>query len=261
MARRHAPPFNTAARESKSMASATQYYLRKDVFFCTDQGHLFFLDLKKDKYLSIPRKQTILFQDFFRRLPLPTEEEGNPADSLSPDVIVRLSRNLADSGILTTTPSDGKKAVETHWPTASADLIEGDNRERPAASAAAVVRFLAASTAASAKLRWQTLDRTVRSVQARRQRRNPADGPPRRARVKHLVQTFQALRPIYPRKYLCLFDSLALSGFLSFYDVYPRWVFGVTAEPFHAHCWLEDDGLVYNDQLDRVRQYKAIMVV
>ena len=63
------------------------------------------------------------------------------------------------------------------------------------------------------------------------------------------------------RSYLCLFDSLALIHFLARFRVFPDWVFGVTADPFEAHCWVQTGGVVLNDTVERVSAFTPIMSI
>ncbi len=76
-----------------------------------------------------------------------------------------------------------------------------------------------------------------------------------------MARVFLKYRPLFPRDYLCLFDSLALVRFLSGYDLYPDWVFGVQEDPFRAHCWVQAGEVVLNDHLDNVAVYTPIMTV
>lgn len=75
------------------------------------------------------------------------------------------------------------------------------------------------------------------------------------------MEKFQYLRPYYIRKYLCLYDSLALLEFLAHYRIFPQWVFGVTGQPFNAHCWIQESDCVLNDTLEHVRGFTPIMAV
>jgi hypothetical protein len=54
---------------------------------------------------------------------------------------------------------------------------------------------------------------------------------------------------------------LALLEFLARYEVLPRWVFGVRARPFVAHCWVQYEDIVFNDTVEHVASYTPIMVV
>ena len=76
-----------------------------------------------------------------------------------------------------------------------------------------------------------------------------------------LVSVFDRLRWFYPRSYLCLFDALALIHFLARFHVYPDWVFGVNADPFEAHCWVQAGGIVLNDTVERVSAFTTLMSV
>jgi hypothetical protein len=40
-----------------------------------------------------------------------------------------------------------------------------------------------------------------------------------------------------------------------------NWEFGVRPLPFSAHCWIEHDGMVLNDHLGHVSEYRKIMSV
>jgi hypothetical protein len=80
-------------------------------------------------------------------------------------------------------------------------------------------------------------------------------------RTATLAYHFSRYRPLYPKDYLCLFDSLALLLYLARYDLYPMWVFGVREAPFFAHCWVQVGPIVLNDHLDKVIPYTPIMVI
>ena len=68
---------------------------------------------------------------------------------------------------------------------------------------------------------------------------------------------FVAARPAIPLSRSCLLDSVALYLFLR--DSRVELVFGVSIEPFAAHCWLERDNFLLNDELDHVRHFTPIL--
>jgi len=86
-------------------------------------------------------------------------------------------------------------------------------------------------------------------------------GAPDFDRARSLVRVFARLRWYYPRPYLCLFDSLALLHFLARFDLFPDWVFGVSADPFEAHCSVQLGDVVLNDTVERVSALIPIMSV
>ena len=78
-------------------------------------------------------------------------------------------------------------------------------------------------------------------------------------RSRELVDIFGRLRSLFPRRYLCLFDSLALIEFLARYDLFPSWIFGVRLEPWAAHCWVQEAGHIFNEELEEAAGYTPVM--
>jgi hypothetical protein len=77
-----------------------------------------------------------------------------------------------------------------------------------------------------------------------------------------LLSAFRRLRLLFysPRRN-CLLDSLVLLFFLRPYGIVPKMVFGVAARPFHAHCWLEWNGIVLNGGADVASLHRRIREV
>ncbi|MGB6449413.1 MAG: lasso peptide biosynthesis B2 protein, partial [Steroidobacteraceae bacterium] len=119
--------------------------------------------------------------------------------------------------------------------------------------------FLLACRRADIALRRQSFETVVSDVEIRK-RRGRADSPAP-GRAVRLAAVFDALRPIYPRPYLCTFDSLALVHFLAYHRLHARWVFGVRADPFYAHCWVQYGDTLLNDAVERVLPLTPIMAV
>ena len=81
-------------------------------------------------------------------------------------------------------------------------------------------------------------------------------------RMKQYAATYERLRPLLlTANEKCLFDSLAMMGFLADQDLYPRWIIGVKTRPFGAHSWVQAGSTVLNDQHEYVRQFRPILAV
>jgi hypothetical protein len=117
--------------------------------------------------------------------------------------------------------------------------------------------FIRASLITSYKLRKVGIEGIVKAVDRRSFQRIRSDST---IPIADLVGAFLLLRPLYPRTYLCLFDSLCLIHFLIQFQHSPQWVVGVKVEPFGAHCWVQDGDTVLNDTVEAVRQYTPILV-
>jgi hypothetical protein len=111
------------------------------------------------------------------------------------------------------------------------------------------------------QLRWHHLEQTVDAVRLRKARGQKSSAPGSLRDVEQLTSIFMRLRPFFPRDFLCLFDSLALLEFLAMYDIFPTWVFGVSLEPWSAHCWLQQDSCVLDDDVEGAAGYTPVMII
>ena len=76
-----------------------------------------------------------------------------------------------------------------------------------------------------------------------------------------LSARFERSRRFSPIARRCLIDTLALDTWLSDAGQACQIVFGVTAAPFRAHCWLQAPVGVLNDSFDHVTRYTPILTV
>jgi hypothetical protein len=72
---------------------------------------------------------------------------------------------------------------------------------------------------------------------------------------------YAKLRPWYPRRYLCLYDALALVEFLARRNLFPKWVFAVQAQPFGAHCWVQAGEHLLNEVTEYALEFTPIMTI
>lgn len=91
--------------------------------------------------------------------------------------------------------------------------------------------------------------------------------PPRPAQARDdrvsagVVAAFARTSPWLPRQGACLFRSSVLLRALRYSGQNAIWVFGVRTWPFSAHCWLQIDDQVLDDDPERVRLFTPIMAV
>lgn len=241
----------------------TDYQLAPGVHFCTSDGRIVFLDLRRNRYLCLNRRNSenaaILIggPDLFnekRHAPVDAAVYSNTEDTRL------LVAALIQKGLLTRGSANGGETACCHIPLAARSTLSAKSKAKRAASAINWASFIRASLTASWKLRWYSMQRTVESVKHRKQGHPlaPTNG---QQNLPELVEIFNCLRPYYIRRYLCLYDSLALIEFLALYQLFPRWVFGVTAEPFNAHCWVQERDQVLNDTVEYVRSFTPIMAI
>ena len=73
------------------------------------------------------------------------------------------------------------------------------------------------------------------------------------------AETFRRARLYVPIETCCLLDSLSLIDFLSRRRLPARLVFGVTSDPFAAHCWVQAGEWVLNDLVGNVIAHTPIL--
>lgn len=76
-----------------------------------------------------------------------------------------------------------------------------------------------------------------------------------------ITRAFQALLPWAPGQGVCLYRAFVLLTMLRLNGLAAAWVFGVRTWPFGAHCWLQCNDAVLDDDPERVAQYIPIMVI
>lgn len=235
-------------------------FLQSHIFLCPAKRHWVILDVNRDKYLCVQRR---LLEALGPRLQ--GWEGGAGAEARNAAVpaeeALALANQLMSLGILSEHSEGAKdaRAVVYPRPTEALDLdLPRRQRRLPGIHAPA---FFASSMRASRQLGTRRFQSIVESVRERKACHAGRAGPFDLARARSLVAVFERWRLFYPRSYLCLFDSLALIHFLARFHVYPDWVFGVAAEPFEAHCWVQAGNVVLNDTVERVSAFTPIMHV
>ena len=147
------------------------------------------------------------------------------------------------------------------FPQAGIELSSDQYDESPPRRLADTAAFLKAVVQATIVLRWGSLERAVRRVKTRRARLQGSQLFDIK-RTRELVSVFTDLRPLlFTSREACLFESLVLLEFLACYGIFPRWIFGVRARPFAAHCWVQQGDVVLNDTLGHLARYTPIMMV
>lgn len=235
-------------------------HLHKNVFVCETNGHLVFLDLARDAYSALDRNQSRMISSALGGLRERAQYDAHHAFADMTE-LNELARVMIDAGLLTAQCEQGKLPAPPAVPmprlSFSLELTEQLIRPR----LIEVLRFFSACLRASCMLRSRTILEITEGIRARKRRATERAAPLEMDAIERLVLIFQHLRPFYSRPYLCLYDSLALLEFLAMYGVYPSWIYGVTAEPFYAHCWVQEGDVTFNEAVEVARGYTPIMVV
>ena len=240
------------------------YFLAPHVYPCVTDDHVVLLDLHRDKYVGVGREQMAGLAARVKGWPLPApapEGEGSSVRSSNTRAEGVLAKLLA-SGMLTTDPAIGKEAKPLEMARPEAALIEDDLEKTPPVTATHVRRFLLASAVAALEMKVRSIERVMIGVRARKARAQVASSSIDLPAAREAVGAFIRLRPLlFGAQDACLYDSLTLVRFLSYYGIFPTCVIGVTTGPFVAHCWVQEGEVVFNDAPEYVRRYTPILAV
>jgi hypothetical protein len=235
-------------------------FLRSHVFLSRGKRHWVILDANRNKYQCVSRRQFEALGPSLSGWKEPADTSGDGAGPI-PKVAEELAKALLSQGILSEHSADTKDALPTDYPLPK-QAIDLDCPEPSRWSSwIHAGPFFASCRRASRELSQQPFQVTVEAVRARKSRYAARVDATDLERVRPLVLVFNRLRWYYPRPYLCLFDSLALIHFLACFDLFPDWVFGVSADPFEAHCTVQLGSVVLNDTVEHVSALIPIMAI
>jgi hypothetical protein len=245
------------------------YLLAPHVYPCVTDDHVVLLDLQRDKYVGVDREQMASLAERVKGWPLggapalvgsPVSNDV-PAPAPNPRGEAVVGKMLA-AGMLTTDPAIGKEAKPVQMPRAEAALVEEELEAQPTVTFMHVVRFLRATALTSLAMKVRHIESVIAAAKVSKSAavRNAPSVDLEAARAA--VGAFIRLRPLlFGAQDACLFDSLALMRFLSYYGIFPTCVIGVQTGPFAAHCWVQHDAVVFNDAPEYVRRYTPILTV
>lgn len=170
---------------------------------------------------------------------------------------------LAARRVLTKDSSCGRSATAVSIETPTRSLLDHDlDWDRPAITGAHLGRFLLALLKCRVRQTQRPLESLAQWVTVRRAQAGSASD--NHADMHRLVHIFRRLRPlISSTRDRCVPDALGLIEFLALSgaDISGvRWVVGVRARPWGAHCWVQQNEVVVNDTCERVMQYAPILI-
>ena len=244
-----------ARRSHAWLMDTLEYFLHPKTFLCSAPRHWVLLDVRADRYLCLNLEDVALLRPW-----LNGQNEDDATDA-RPDVMpaqaAALMQQLLDRELLIPRAASARPVTPTRWalPTQTLQLSTTSGL---LASIVHAPTFVYSSIFADHALRRRSLE-VISGRVSRHRAQQSRNRPFPWETTSRVIATFNTLRLFYPRSYLCLFDCLALLQFLSFHSIFPTWVFGVVADPFSAHCWLQQGDVVLNDTVETVAKFTPIM--
>jgi hypothetical protein len=239
--------------------SVKTHFLSKDCFVCKMGTYWIILSARRDRYLCVAHEELASIGgrlDGWQNQSLALNHtSSSEADA---DALID---SLTSNGIITDDPMFGKSFVEFSYLVPDGQVETADTVPSAKIPFLLEGRFFLACGAIDWRLRTMSFSRILARIVRRQRRAKLSKAVYNPTFASSMIGAFKVLRPLYPRSYLCLFDSLALLEFLAGSQLFPHIVFGVVADPFQAHCWVQEGSTILNDDLERVRRYKPILSV
>ena len=210
------------------------YALRENVTFCLAGEKPVFLDISAGRYLGLSQSDEISFKCL-----IGSEAATSEDQCLSPGLL----RLLVPSAVHAVEPC--KLAV---MPIHS--LLDEDWPRAPINQRLAAVYWLCTTKLV---LQYRPLQAHIETIRKRK-----AQCETRPFEIV-MARALENIRTMATRHDQCLLRSLALVRWAASRGMALDLVFGVTARPFQAHCWVQHGDLVLNDSLDHVINFTPIL--
>lgn len=242
--------------------------LASHVRACECDGQVILLDLRRSRYLGVGASTAKALAEHVEGWPV---QSAGTDSSFSSTTIGKLTQPLVSQGLLTEAPPDSLphallNTTPDPLPYATVEEATASIDFEDAASTATigvrqVVQFLKSAAVVAWWMRCMSLHSITLKVATRRERLF-RPGTDSLEAMRGATAAYETLRPfVFTAREKCLYDSLALVGFLASQGALPRWVIGVKTSPFGAHSWVQCGQTVLNDQHEYVRRFRPILVV
>lgn len=245
------------------MRNMSEYYIPAHVHCAFDHDSVTFLDLRYDRYSMLRGETAHAFMKLYFRdgqsgpRPIYSDGEvGSQCGELHRAVLAELLSN----NLVTTDKLNASLSSTQNAPVPRQHIFDQESTLSAGISMRDAWRMTTACLASYLRLRYQRLEATVRTVEARKKLMAKCE-PVSLPEARRLILIYNRMRPLFPKSYLCLFNSLSLLEFLAYYGFYPSWVFAVRLDPWAAHCWVQHETTILNEDAEEARRYTPIMVV
>lgn len=226
-------------RASARPTMATYWRLNADVTVAVSAGRAVFLDIARDRYIMLPPPLNAVFVDWL----------GGPATPMPEACLSALGARLGFEGEDRRPARAISLAIPCDVPGAMLPRVRPGLGEALGV-AAAVIR-------AQHILHKKPLRANLEHRRSALER--PAHRVADRQAIAAKAAVYHAVRHLAPVRRVCLLDSLALVDWLGEDLQAVQLVFGVTAYPFGAHCWVQTRHALLGDPPDTIGRYAPIL--
>lgn len=228
-----------ARRPSSDMA----FRLRDNLHWCVCDGQVILLDVEADRYFGLPASSVTAFE--------------RAADGrVRPEDCERL-RPLIAQGLLIEDPASRGLSAAAALPATARDF---PHELDASPGIATVIRAFVSEIRFARLLRSKPLLDVLRIVEQARTGRRGTSGHADR-RLGSIIGASITVSLVLRAADRCLVRALAVQWACRRHGISSKLVFGVRAEPFAAHCWVQLNETVLVGDFEQVRLFTPILVL
>jgi hypothetical protein len=227
-------------------------------YCCEFDDGAILLDLRSDTYLGIDAQHLSNLRACIGnwpnsdRIDREVEHHDVPAsESLLVDLLAR--------GILTTTPTSSQSPPAPNPTTAL--TVTSSERMRRRIPLTQIAQFSIALLVVMSCLKRNRLPALLGWLRQRQFSIHRGNLVTQEEIVKRLASFLRLRIWCYTARQRCLFDSLALTVYLTNAKIPCTFVIGVASKPFLAHSWVQIGDSVLNDTAEHAQNFKTILSI
>ncbi|HXS91026.1 MAG TPA: lasso peptide biosynthesis B2 protein [Steroidobacteraceae bacterium] len=230
------------------------YWLPAHVFACW-QTTAVLLDLKRNRYFGLPLRESAELMRLLHRGGAVIDD--NPSDGSQ-----TLAHDLLESGLLVRESPTTRITPATVHLDGELTSFGYERRRHVAVRSHHLANHARAYVWARFAVSLRSFYSVACEVSNRKHATSHAGTITNTEQLLELVSVFQELRALtFTSKDKCLFHALALTRFLSLYDVFPTWALGVCTTPWAAHSWVQHGNLLLDATPEQVVNFTPILCI
>jgi hypothetical protein len=244
----------SSAGVANPKTSKCAYWLPAHVFVCWPANAVL-LDLKRNRYFGLPLPES----EELQRLLSPG---AAVIDGKAGETSRSLAHELLESGLLLREPPTAQIVPGSAHLDGDLTSFGYERRRSVAVRAHHVANHARACTWARFAVSLRSFYSVACEVSDRKHAKSNGRTTIDTEQLLELVSAFQQLRALtFTSKEKCLFHALALTRFLSWYDVFPTWAIGVRTTPWAAHSWVQYEHLLLDATPEHVVDFTPILCI
>lgn len=233
-----------------------QYHISDHVYACVSDGHIVFLDTKRDQYLSLTASNSVYFKIKHDEHKIVINNNLWSEDEINE--ISEIVQELEKNQIITKKSKRSPVNNFIHFNVPEFDLTDAMLSSMSSINAGRVLKFYLSTFQAIYYLKIKGLHKVVEFLRNRPKSSKFKD----RDILEKDVYIFRSLRRFaYTSHNHCYFDCAVLMFYLIKCGHDPQWVFSVQVAPFRAHCWVQVNDILVSDSLFSATSFDPIMIV